>query len=344
MKPISELRQDIVTGEWVVVATGRARRPHAFSRRGVPERPHSKRGCPFERIESKAILVYDRRGERFRLTPKDRRYLERHWWLEVVPNKYPAFRASNVCPLPAAVGPHRRLEGGGFHEVVVTRDHARPLARMSAGEAATVIRAYRERYLALKDEECVEYISIFHNHGYDAGATLSHPHSQIIAIPVIPPDIGRSLSGSAAYYRRHRRCVHCAMIAFERRDGRRVIYENGDFIVFCPYVSRSAFEVRIFPKRHQPEFEAVGDRDVIAAADALRSALAKLERGLGDPAYNFFIHTAPTADGGRMPHYHWHIEIVPKTAVWAGFEIGTGIQISTTSPEAAGRYLRAIKV
>ena len=159
---------------------------------------------------------------------------------------------------------------------------------------------------------------------------------------MIPPDIGRSLAGSAAYYRRHRRCVHCAMIAFERRDGRRIVYENGDYIVFCPFVSRSAFEIRIFPKRHQPEFEAIGDREILAAADALRTALAKLERGLKDPAYNFFIHTAPTADGKRMPHYHWHIEIVPKTAVWAGFEIGTGIQISTTSPEVAGRYLRGI--
>lgn len=343
MKPFSELRQDVVTGDWVVVATGRAKRPHAFARRGAPERPQPKATCPFERLESDAVLIYDRRGERFRLTPKDRRYLGRHWWLQVIPNKYPAFQYRATCPVVLPHGPYRVTDGVGFHEVVVTRHHTRSLAAMAVAEAAIVIRAYRQRYLALKDEECVEYISIFHNHGHDAGATLSHPHSQIIAIPVIPPDIGRSLSGSADYYRRHRRCVHCTMIAFERRDGRRIVYENRDFIVFCPYISRQAFEIRIFPKRHQPEFEAIDDRETLAAAAALSTALSKIARGLKDPAYNFFVHTAPTADGRRAPHYHWHIEIVPKTAIWAGFEIGTGIEISSISPEAAARYLRAIR-
>ncbi|MBI4132022.1 MAG: galactose-1-phosphate uridylyltransferase [Candidatus Sungbacteria bacterium] len=343
MRNFSELRQDPVTGDWVVVATGRARRPYAF-RRHAPERPQSRTTCPFERLESKAVLVYDRAGERYRLTGKDRRHLEAKWWLEVVPNKYPAFKYRATCPIAAAQGPYRVTDGVGFHEVVVTRDHVRSLAGMRRDEAAMVFRAYRQRYLALKDEDCVEYISIFHNHGHDAGATISHPHSQIIAIPVIPPDVRRSLAGSAAYYKKHRRCVHCAMLAFERRDGRRIIYENTDFTVFCPYVSRQAFEIRIFPKRHQPEFEAISDRQTLAAADALKTALAKLSGGLKDPAYNFFIHTAPTADGVRAAHYHWHIEIIPKTAVWAGFEIGTGIEISSTPPEDAARFLRGIKV
>lgn len=343
MKNFSELRQDIVTGDWAAVATGRAKRPGAFARHAA-ERLQPRSKCPFERLLSDALMIYDRSGERFRLTGKDRAYLQRAWWLQVVPNKYPAFRPASVCPAPHAVGPHRWLGGVGFHEVVVTRDHNRSLAAMSVEEAAIVIRAYRQRYLALKDEDCVAYVSIFHNHGRAAGASISHPHSQIIAIPVIPPDVGRSLKGSAEYFRRHRRCVHCAMIAFERRDGRRIVYENRDFIVFCPYVSRSAFEIRIFPKRHRPEFEVSDDRETIEAADALSTALAKLGGGLRDPAYNFFIHTAPTADGRGAPHYHWHIEIVPKTAVWAGFEIGTGIEISTTSPEAAARFLRGIKV
>ena len=342
MKSFSELRQDIVTGDWVVVATGRARRPHAFARR-VPERPQPSAGCPFERLLPRALLVYDRAGERFRLTGKDRRYLERSWLLQVVSNKYPIFAPAVRCPSARAIGPYRWQRGAGFHEVVITRDHTRPIAAMTSGEVATVVRAYRQRYLALKDEACVAYISIFHNHGREAGASVSHPHSQIVAIPVIPPDVGRSLSGSAAYYRTHRRCVHCVMLAFERRKRTRIIYENGEFTVFCPFVSRSAFEVRIFPRRHQPEFEAIDDRHTASAADALRVALVKLDRGLKDPAYNFFIHTAPTADGRSSPHYHWHIEIVPKTAVWAGFEIGTGIEISTTSPEAAARYLRGVR-
>lgn len=341
MRNFSELRQDLVTGDWVVVSSARAGRPRAVL--ALPrERRAVRATCPFERLLPEAILVYDRAGERFRLTRKDRAYLERQWWLEVLPNKYPAF-GRGVCRRKRKVGPYRWAEGVGFHEVVVTRDHDRSIAAMAPEEVAILLRAYRQRYVALKDENCVEYISIFHNHGRAAGATIAHPHSQIIAIPVIPPDVGRSLDGSAEYYRRHRRCVHCTMLAFERRDGRRVVYQNRDFIVICPFVSRSAFEVRIFPQRHQPEFERLDDSQTAAAADALRVTLAKLGRALADPAYNFFIHTAPTADGRRAPYYHWHIEIVPKTAVWAGFEIGTGIEISTIAPETAAEFLRKIK-
>lgn len=342
MKQISELRQDVVTGDWVVAATGRARRPGAF-RLVKPEKSQPKRSCPFERLLATAIAVYDRAGERYRLTSKDRNYLTKHWQLAVVPNKYPAFRpgAPGVCPIIKNSGPYSWQEGVGFHEVVIMRDHTRSIAAMAPSEAEMVIRAYRDRYQALKDEECVEYISIFHNHGSAAGATISHPHSQIIAIPVIPPDVGRSLRGSAEYFRRHRRCVHCAMLDFERKARKRIVYENRDYIVFCPYVSRQAFEIRIFPKRHNPEFESISEREIAHAADALKTALAKLNRGLNKPAYNFFIHTAPTADGQRLGHYHWHIEIIPKTAIWAGFEIGTGIEISTISPEAAARFLRS---
>lgn len=341
MRSVSELRRDLVTGDWVVVAIGRARRPHAFRRRG--ERPQPKSSCPFERLLPSSLLVYDRAGERFRLTPKERPYLERNWWLAVVPNKYPAFRPG-ACPIVASRGPYQRQTGTGFHEVVVTRDHTRSLAAMEPREAAIVVLAYRDRYLALKDEDCVEYIAIFHNHGLSAGASVSHPHSQIIAVPVIPPDVGRSIRGSADYYRRHRRCVHCAMIAFERRRGERVVYENASFIAFCPYVSRQAFEVRIFPKRHQPEFARTSEAEAASATEALSVTLAKLFRGLKDPAYNFFIHTAPVADGKQAPHYHWHIEILPKTAVWAGFEIATGIEISPISPESAAKFLRSVSV
>ncbi|OHA08993.1 MAG: hypothetical protein A3B37_02950 [Candidatus Sungbacteria bacterium RIFCSPLOWO2_01_FULL_59_16] len=340
---MSELRQDVVTGDWVVVATGRARRPNEFVRRRTPERVQPRAGCPFERLLPPAIIIYDRAGERFRLTKKERRHLERQWWLQVVPNKFPAF-LPGLCPVPEARGPYRWQQGVGFHEVVVTRDHRRAIAAMEPREVEIVLRAYRQRYLALKDEDCVQYISIFHNHGREAGATISHPHSQIIAIPVIPPDIGRSLRGSTEYFRRHRRCVHCVMLEFERRDGRRIVYENRDFMVFCPFVSRQAFEIRIFPKRHEPEFERLDDGKIVTAADALRTALAKIERGLRSPAYNFFIHTAPTADGPRLPLYHWHIEVIPKTAVWAGFEIGTGIEISTISPEAAAKFLRKLRI
>jgi UDPglucose--hexose-1-phosphate uridylyltransferase len=241
-------------------------------------------------------------------------------------------------------GPYKWQDGVGFHEVVFTREHTRSLAAMTPSEAAMVLSAYRDRYRALEADGCVRYISIFHNHGRPAGATISHPHSQIIAIPVVPPDIGRSLRGSGEYYRKYRQCVHCTMLRFERKEKRRVIFANSAAIVFCPFVSRQAFEVRVFPIRHNPRFEEASARELAGVADALRIALAKIGRSLGDPAYNFFIHTAPVQGSSDGRHYHWHIEIIPKTAVWAGFEIGTGIEISTTSPEAAAAFLRKIRV
>ena len=340
---ISELRQDPVTGDWVVVATGRARRPDEYAKFRSREKPQPKAGCPFERVLPTAVDVYDRAGRR----PDPRRSghprLLRDWWVQVVPNKYPAF-APGLCPIPQTLGPYQWQDGIGLHEVVITRDHTRSLGAMTSVEAGAVMTAYRARYLALKGEDCVRYISIFHNHGREAGASVTHPHSQVIAIPVTPPDVSRSLAGSAAYYRRHRTCVHCAMVAFERRQGWRIVFENTHMVAFCPYVSRSAFEIRIFPTRHAPAFEEAGERELASAAEALRVALAKLQRGLGDPHYNFFIHTAPVAGGVGARHYHWHVEIIPKTAVWAGFEIGTGIEISTVSPEAAAAFLRKIKV
>ncbi len=343
MKHISELRQDLVSGDWVLIATGRARRPNEFSRHSAAERPQPQAGCPFERLLPASLLVYDRAGTRHVPTAKNRPYLARDWRVQVVPNKYPAFGHAGTCALERKIGPYRWQDGVGFHEVVISRDHWRSIAEMDGSEVSSIIRAYRDRYLTLKEDECVQYISIFHNHGREAGATISHPHSQIIAIPVIPPDVARSIRGSAVYFGNNRACVHCRMIRYETEDGRRIIHRNRDFVAFSPYVSRSAFEVRIFPLRHEPDFGTIADEAIGSLADALVAVLAKLSRGLKRPAYNFFIHTTPTAAVGAARYYHWHIEIIPKTAVWAGFEIGTGIEISTIAPETAATFLRRIK-
>lgn len=343
MKHISELRQDIVTGDWILVATGRAQRPDEFAQKARDGKPQPRRGCPFERLLATALLVYDHQGNNFRLTEKDKKYLQKSWWVQVVPNKYPAF-GRGLCGVERKAGPYLWQDGVGFHDVVVMRDHYRPLGRLAAAELAVLLKAYRDRYLLLKDEDCIEYISIFHNHGRESGATISHPHSQIIATPVIPPDVSRSLRGSAEYSRKNSKCPHCVMLEFELRTKERLVHLNRDFAAFCPFVSRQAFEVRIFPRRHEPRFEKITESEIAALAQALQVSLAKLDRGLADPAYNFFIHTAPAAEVGKEKHYHWHVEIVPKTAIWAGFEIGTGIEISTIAPEKAAEFLRKIKI
>lgn len=306
----SELRFDPVSKDWILIATGRARRPETFVKVAVSE----KKDCPFCGLNWGSDFI------------------------KVVPNKYPAFSPGDGLN-KREEGPYQIIDAVGFAEVVVTRDHKKSIAQFSIPEVRQVIDVFQERYLDLMNEKFVNYVSIFHNHGETSGATLSHPHSQIITHPIIDPDLNRSLAGSAEYWRKHKKCVHCAMLDFDKKDGQRIIFENEDFWVISPFVPRIAFEIRVYPKRHMAYFERVKDKEKDSLAEALKIALAKLYKGLNNPDYNFFLHTAP-CDGKNYDHYHWHFEILPKTSTWAGFELGTGIEISTIEPEKAAEYLR----
>ena len=236
------------------------------------------------------------------------------------------------------------MEGVGFHEVVITRDHSRSIAEFSLKEIELLINAYQIRYRQLIEEECVRYVSIFKNYGEEAGATIYHPHSQIIALPVMPSDVMNSLKGAQNYFKKNKACAHCTMTNWERKQKKRIVFENELAVAFCPFISRKAFEIRIFPKLHQPYFEQTDFEGMKKIAEALRVSLAKLFKGLKDPAYNFFIHTAPIESSEKWHYYHWHIEILPKTGIWAGFELGTGIEVSSIEPERAAQFLRNIKI
>ena len=232
------------------------------------------------------------------------------------------------------------MTGAGYHEVIVTQDARRSLALLDVWEGAEVFDAYQERYLALMNKKSVNYIQIFHNHGKEAGASLPHPHSQLMAIPVISPYIALELTGAERYYQSTKRKVYGMITEYESETKKRVIFENEHFIAFCPFASRAAFEIWIVGKRANPYFERITDEEKFAVAEALQRSLYSLYQGLNDPPYNFYIHTAP-CDGKDYPHYQWHIEILPHTATWAGFELSTGIEVSTLQPEAAAEYLRS---
>jgi len=331
---LTELRQDPVTHEWVVVATSRAQRPEDFnqnSRKKVVEDPDKK--CffcyPEETGQKKDTLIYqNKQGD---------------WTLRVFPNKYPAFiRPQTGFIQHQEEGPYFKMDGVGYHEIVVTRDHKKPLAQLDILEIAEVIDAFQERYIDLMNQKSVNYIEIFQNHGQEAGASVVHPHSQIMAIPVIPSQAKTELKGAENYYRMNKQCVYCAIIDWEREKKERLVFENNEFFVFCPYASRVAFETWIIPKKHKPYFERVSQSEKLALAEVLKIALEKIYQALGDPAYNFYFRTSP-ADGQDYPHFHWHLEILPKTATWAGFELATGIEISTIQPEVAAKYLRDIE-
>ncbi|HEB01392.1 MAG TPA: DUF4921 family protein [Candidatus Portnoybacteria bacterium] len=337
---ISEVRQDLVSGTWVVIATGRARRPEDYKKQKREKFEAPTTNCPFcypeKTGQREDVLIY------YKKTPAKTKksQAKREWSLRVFPNKYPAFVPLETLE-KREEGPFHLMDGVGFHEVIVTRDHRRQIAEFSTEEIVQVIDAYQSRYLALMNRKFIDNISIFHNHGREAGASIVHPHSQLIALPVVDPDVHRSLEGSENYFRANKRCVHCTMIEWEMESKKRIVFENSDFVVFCPFVSRTAFEIRIYPKDHKSYFERITEREKSELAEAFQMALNKIYKGLDDPAYNFFLHTAP-CDGKAYDQYHWHFEIFPKTAIWAGFELGTGIEISTIEPEKAAEFLRKV--
>ena len=339
---VSELRQDLVSGDWVLIAKTRSRRPHTFIEKKKKDFIQSISECPFEDPQASGhgepLLIYYEENKKHRAPGAKK--LIKDWSLQVIKNKYPAFGPGD-CSKIYKEGPYALMDGAGFHEIVITRDHKKHFALLPLEKIEEVIRAYQERYLVLMEHHCVNYISIFHNHGLEAGASIPHPHSQLIAMPIIPSDVGRSLRGAKNYHEEHKRCVHCLMLKWEKEE-RRSIFQNEHFIVYAPFVPRAAFELRIFPRKHQSNFEKINDTERKYLAEALWQALYHLYKGLKNPAYNFFIHTAP-CDGKDYNYYHWHIEILPKTAIWAGFELGTGIEISTIEPEEVAKFLRKIK-
>ncbi len=332
----SQLRYDVASKDWVVIAPGRGKPPEAYKRqREIVKMDLAK--CPFCNltVQSGPLLAFS--GGKIAAD----QMLPSNWTLAVIPNKFPAFCApsgAKVCK--HNIGPvYRSVDAVGFCELVIPRDHDLHIGLMDLPQVEEIITAYQLRYLELKKSKFVEYISIFHNHGVEVGASQSHPHSQIITSPLIDVDLLGELENSKKYWRAHKKCLSCAMNEFELKDRARLVYENADFAAFCPFASKSAFKVIIAPKFHSPRFEDIDLAQRKSLTQILAMAIKKLYKALGDPAYNFYLHTAP-CDKKDYSYYHWHLTIVPKTAIMAGFEMGTKIEISTIEPETVAAYLR----
>lgn len=326
---IPELRQDLVSGDWIVNAPSRLKRPHQFIAK-LPKRKRAPiKNCPFED------------PQKFGNKPPILTYPNTHKWaIQIIENKYPTVVHKKTCGVLGHKGPYAVFPAIGHHDIIITRDHDKNFPHLSVEQANLVFQAFRDRYLMLYNDKCIDYISILHNWGPAAGASIYHPHYQLIAIPVVPPDINHSLEGSARFFKEHKKCVHCLMIDWEKKEKKRIIFENEGAIAFAPFVSRSPFEIRVFPKKHLPFFENTYDHDIASVVEALRATLRSFEKNLRDPDYNFFIHTAPMKDKEKYGHYHWHIEAFPKVAIRAGFEFGTGVEINVVDPDLAARTLR----
>lgn len=332
-----ELRKDPITRRWVIIATERSARPTDFVTTVDDDRTDPAR-CPFcegrEGQTPPEVFVVRRDGS----APNGP-----GWRVRVVSNKYPALRIEGDTGR-TKVGIFTRMDGVGAHEVIVeTPEHDTHLALLPEDQIADVIRAYYQRYEDLQRDERFEYLLLFRNHGRVAGASLSHPHSQLIALPMVPKRIAEEMDASERYFVKQGTCIYCDLIAQERSAGARIVYENDRFLAVAPYAARFAFETWILPKAHMASFGAIGPEDVTPMADALRTTLLKLTHCLGNPPYNLIVHTAPYAYP-RSPAYHWHLEIMPQLTRVAGFEWGSGFHINQVAPEDAARFLRETEV
>lgn len=336
----SELRFDLISKDWVVVAVDRARRPEMFKKEKEIEKETSLKLCPFCKIDTQKTptLIF---SDNKKIPLKDG--IPKNWTTIVVPNKYPAFLPSEELNKRSEGEFYQIINAVGYHEVVVTKNHKKSIAQFSIEEVKEVLDAYQERYLQLMNKKFVNYISIFHNHGKEAGATISHPHSQIITTSLIDADLKNALANSKFYFKKTKKCIYCQLNNWERKSKKRIVFENKEFLAVCPFASKSAFEVIISPKKHFSYFEKIRTREKWFLAEIFQAVLEKLYKGLRNPSYNFYLHTAP-CDGENYDYYHWHWTILPKTSIWAGFEMGTQMEISTIEPEKAAEYLRKQKI
>ena len=330
---MSELRKDPVVGRWVIISSERGRRPSDFGPEPVRPKLTSCAFCAGHEETTPPEITAAR--------PPGSRPNTPGWTYRVVPNKWPALRIEGDLEA-SAEGLYDRLEGIGAHEVVIeTPEHGATLATMSLDAVADVLLAYRERVLDLKKDSRFQYLLVFKNHGEAAGASLEHPHSQLIAMPIIPIMVEEELAGSAAYYARKERCVWCDIVRQERRDRRRLIAEGDGFVVLAPFAPRFPFETWILPDRHRSAFEESDVDELRSLAAVLQDFFRRMNLTLNDPPFNFMLHTAPLRESS-LDHFHWHLEVIPKLTRVAGFEWGSGFFINAVSPEEAARALREI--
>ncbi|MGI6554211.1 MAG: galactose-1-phosphate uridylyltransferase [Bacillota bacterium] len=326
-----ELRQDPLTDTWVIIASERSKRPSDFASK--KEGKKDSGSCPFclgnEHMTPPEILAYRERGQ----SNTD------GWSLRVIPNKFAALQNEGQADKDT-IGLYEKMHGVGAHEVIVeTPDHNRPLGEESEEHIFGILKAWQSRYLDLKKDPRIQYTQLFKNHGAVAGASLSHPHSQLIATPLVPKNVIEEMEGIERFYKKEGKCFFCESVEFEKKERARIVAENNAFIAFCPYAARFPFETWIVPQKHSEYFEESSDEELRALAAILKRTISSLSQALEDPPYNLVVHSAPYRmnEGQR---YHWHIEILPRLTIVAGFEWGTGFYINPTPPESAAGYLR----
>jgi UDPglucose--hexose-1-phosphate uridylyltransferase len=326
---MSQFRQSPFTKEWVLIAPNPSIRPDQF--RSVPvmsSKVHDYDStcvfCTGDGLGNEVLRIPDSKS----------------WSIKVIENKF------------SAEGTHGGYGGDSFfssragvstHEIIITKQHNKPLALSSSEDLAELFSVFKRRMVDLKEESHVSSVQIFHNYGRDAGASLLHPHSQLIALPLVPHTLHNQMKIAAEYFQHKKQCQMCAMLEHEKYHDERVIYESDNFIAIQPYASAHPFETWVVPKNHEASFEEI--ERTAELGDAIKAVSGVLHNRLSDPAITMYINSMPYARHKSAFHdprfFHWHIAIFPRVAIWAGFEFATGIPVNPVVPEEAAKFLKA---
>ncbi len=328
---MSELRKDPVINRWVITLDDKNFVPltdSEFSKNNLPEQDVSCPFCPGN--EGKTTFSISE--------IKDK---ENKWKIRVIPNNNPYLKVET--PLTKkGLGIFDVISGTGANEVIIeTPLHNVDMDKLEPSQINDVIKTYKSRFIDLKNDTRLEYIFIFKNRGARAGGHLTHLHSQLMALPVIPKRIIEKIDSAKQYYDFKKRCVYCDIIDSEIQMKDRVVKESEYFLCITPFASRSPFEMCILPKQHKSHFLDIDDKESNDLAYILKDAIFRLNKALNYPAYNYMIHTAPLKSA-NLDHFHWHMEILPRIKSSAGFEWGSGFYINNTLPEESAEYLRKL--
>jgi len=316
---MSQLRLNPLTGRWVTLVADRAKRPTDFAPRVTQVEADPSKPCPFcpgnEEATPPALEQVDSAGK---------------WTLRVVPNLYPAFEGDGNLTVRNLGPVHTMADASGIHEVfVITPDHTSGVGTFADNVIRNIMTALRRRFEEHARTPNVRYTQAFINHGREAGASLAHPHGQILGLPFVPGEI---LEEERAFERFKGGCILCATIDAERVDNKRIVLESEHVVAVAPYWSGSPYELLIIPESHDAHLTDSTDDVLTAIGIAIRDAIRMLNNTLGDVAYNLVFHTAPSHHAGN---FHWHVHLWPKLTTTAGFEKGTGVLINIVPPEDA---------
>ena len=334
---MSELRKDPVVGRWVIIASERGRRPSDYAVLDT-EQGKGQGFCPLcpgnEKMTPPEIFAFREEGS----DPDGP-----GWHIRVVPNKFPALKEAEETGYRSD-GVYESMNGVGAHEVVIeTPDHGQAFSELPLETIKRILFIFKMRMEELRKDPRFRYVVLFKNRGREAGASLRHSHSQIIALPIVPKRVSEEIVGGKRYFSRHGRCVFCDVIRQEAERKVRVVEENSDFIAIAPFAARFPFETWILPGKHASDYGMITQTQYRTLAEILSTVLKRINTVLRNPPYNLVFHTAPLTEGDLV-HFHWHIEIIPKVTRIAGFEWGTGFYINPMPPERCAEYLREVRL